>query len=552
MTEIRSVLNIDTLLPDQKQLAKHYAELSGFGGLVSAVILGREDWDVRPLILKSGKLYLLRTVPSEAVADQRQQIDLRNLYPRLRQMGLVSKDLLTGEAAGRYWLVRPFFKDSLDSVERVIIDEYKTKGVPALIAEIKKLHANAFIHGHICPSNVVVNEAGFHLVDHGFFLHRGKYGFDSFEAPELIYGVTQAADIYGLGKVLEKVFNAEELVAHRAFLIAMSSKNAELRPSLEEIEAHFFGSSTPKVATQYNSGAGRLINLRESSSEAVIQSGKIITTSATDSATPKKLTGVHLWAVLIIMSAVLIYLRVDFFDNHSSDLELVESEVQTASSESVSYQDLWLAGSKADREVVVQAAVVENNLGAQRAILLAAAKHKSPENVREELILRAFDQRWATELNSEDRQAVFILATGFYLAANQKKIPQLNALHPGVILSVISSAPLEKNSEQIAAIEVKKLGSLPKPIGLSFDVLAKEGFKTFKSIIPRAFAQLVVGEISKTSVSAFLSKSEEVTSTRIARLLLLMPHISDDSARIIREEIKFPLKIAWQIIRSGF
>ena len=533
-----SLINIDMLSPDQKELAKRYAELSGFGGVVSAVILGREEWDVRPLLLKSGKLFLLRTIPSEATDDQRQLIDLRYLFPRLRQAGLVSGELKTGEAAGRYWVVRPFYKSSLDKASPAAIAEVKERGLISLIGELKKLQSHAFVHGHVCPSNVVLDQNKLHLVDHGFFLHRGRFGFDNSEAPELSLGVSPASDIYGLAKVFEKLFDPTEFSRHKTFLSIMLSKDPQIRPDINEIEAHFLGKSPEPLQASSSESAhiGKLLSPDITSSAN--PSGKIISANSQEPKGAQPLKGVPLWLVLGFFALIILYMGKGYFSFTSESIEDSSTlVVEMPSPEQKSFAESWVGGSKQDKASVVTAAVSDNSLEAQRAILMAAAKKVSPKGVRENLILRAFDPRWAKELSQNDRRNVFTLAAGEFLSEDQRKTSNLSDLHPGVILSVVSTIPINSKSRQISEVKLSTLKQLPKPLGLSFDVLSKEGFETFESKIPRAFAHLIVGDVTPSLIKNFLINEKTTKSKRLSRLLLLMPHLDKEAANLIWNEI---------------
>ncbi|MCB0318564.1 MAG: hypothetical protein KDD56_07390, partial [Bdellovibrionales bacterium] len=93
--------NLDSLSLDQKELCKRYLELSSFGGVLSSAILGKEEWDIRPVILKTSKLFILRTVPTTLIEDEAATFRLKNIYTWLKQEALNNQEIVTGEIASR-------------------------------------------------------------------------------------------------------------------------------------------------------------------------------------------------------------------------------------------------------------------------------------------------------------------------------------------------------------------------------------------------------------------------------------------------------------------
>ncbi|MCB0319161.1 MAG: hypothetical protein KDD56_10440, partial [Bdellovibrionales bacterium] len=407
--------------------------------------------------------------------------------------------------------------------------ELRWDWVKSLILQLRALHENDMIHGHVCLGNLVIRASETILLDHGFRLDRRKYAIDEFCAPELLEGdITKAIDIFGLAKVCEKLFNSHEIGIHKTFLSSMQAFDVHARPGISEVAAHFLGTSQIVPTERKQIQSGKLINI----ADEVAQSGKILSvTNAEISASNTNKSNILIF--LLTFSFIFVFLRFAYLEFLDSSVNVNQSSNLNENLDQKTYLKKWLTGTDSEKKAVVKAAIELNSLQAQGAILFAAAKQNSPDGVNEKMILIAFDPRWAAELSAKDRKSLFAIALKDYVDDWQDFIPKISELHPGVILAILTDSNLVTENKQIANIEVERLKSLPKPIGISFDLLAKNGFVDFTNYVPFALVKIITGSQDKEIYRTFLKTEQNSSTDSLTRLLTLLPHLDTKTSNLV-------------------
>lgn len=230
------LINAEVLTEGQRRAVGRYLELSHCGGVLVGAHSGGAPWDLRPLILEGGAIYMLRFSDPALALDKKKYGWLKH---RLEQCPGLTK----GEGAGQLWIKRRYYqtvladdpwRSSAGTAERFSL-------VAALVTQVAALHGARQVHGNISASNLSQEGGGVQLLDAGFFVCSGALDRSLTTAPELIrnFSPSLAADIFSLGKLISDLLKGQ-LGAELAKIInATGVSNPNDRPSIESLAALF-------------------------------------------------------------------------------------------------------------------------------------------------------------------------------------------------------------------------------------------------------------------------------------------------------------------------
>lgn len=510
----RRISGTEALNSEQRSVVEDYKRLSHSEGVIVGVVHGKEEWDLRPLLLSQGRIWILRY--SDPMLHSYPEID--SAFTSLLRVLDVEKNITaaitTGHTGMQHWVKRLYFDetlaDILQSGQRERVGQRDIL-VRSLILEVTRLHRIGLPHGHLAPSNVALVDNFPCIFDFGFLSATPTYtAADS--APEIQGGAfaSHASDIYGLGLLLKNIMPqpfSEQVVG---FLERMTSVEPGLRPAIDEVR-YFFEAPFGARAV-----SGRQSNLTGGRG-TVLQPGPAVHAQPLPAqpvhsdvppaapVSPKSIMPVVIGGIILIGLVALFQFRGFFFKGGESQ---------------ENYQEYWTSGVPSLMKIVADAAIDDDDRLAQAVIIRSTISGNV--KVLADLFRVAFDPRWEEQLSDTDRSFILSIGLKKMLQYDAHDMPPLSQMHPAVILALASSFSLESEGRQFEAISVRSLGGLPGDLGTAFRNLASEGVENMEELPARALSHIVIGDVSQASLSAYFRGCNEIPVC-LARLSTLVP-----------------------------
>lgn len=235
------VLTPDQLSNSARNQAESFIKLAEQPGVFVGALLGSLPWDVKPLLLQSGTLSLLRFSSPEASGSQDAAGAWNKLFAQLANLHNYGDDFACGERNGRFWLKRPFFQRTLAEIVSVHEEELGVDPIEVaqqLIRQLMVWKRDHFAHGHLCPSNLAIEENSPIILDYGFCALSPELKRECPDiAPELKEGssIRHQADIFGLGLLLQKLMYNFLSDEHAKLIESMLLPDPSKRPRVEVV-----------------------------------------------------------------------------------------------------------------------------------------------------------------------------------------------------------------------------------------------------------------------------------------------------------------------------
>ena len=491
------LIPVEQLSPKQTEQAKRLLELGKSTGVLSGAIIGDGLWDIRPMVLERGSPQLLRLTDPAIPSTPKAWHAFQDLLHAATELGYYS-DFKSDEEQG--YIRRPYWRVTLSQRGEWRDDiDFLLK---ALFESVRTLHAAGLVHGHLSPTNVVIDGDIVHLLDVGFCTYSAAARSRRADiAPELHAGFPAgvATDIFGLSTVLGDILDkaGRSSPQFTEYLKNMSAEDPTRRPSLDWVEDKFLSGnkSSSKIQRPITS---------TSSEKAPTASGPLLS--------PNILSAIERYwfkgsiAVVIGLATFFAY---DKFYNQKKH-------------EDIPYEAYWNSGQPSLMKEVAMAAVEDKNREAQMTVVESVMKGRESTSVISPVIRIALDPRWEGELSDTDRETALKIALGSLLPREQQKFEINESTHPAIILALVASTPLRADGSQFSRVAVSTMTTLPAPFGAAFAALDTLKVKTMEHPAARGLAHIVIGDISAESVASFLFPDEEV-GPPLGRLEIIKP-----------------------------
>lgn len=496
-----------TLSPDRRRVVEELLKHSGETGRLVGVMLGAATWDVRPIVESQLGLSMLRASDPELPKYQERLNSFRALLLRLGSLGQAAPEEI-GEFSGRLWSRRALFTHTLEDAAAQEMLAPGTAFVRALVEAVILMLEGGVLHGHLSASNIglgnsgsaVILDGGFHM----FTLQRTVYPREM--APELRAGSAASvqSEIYSLGAVLSRLPRSLLTAAESEIVTRMLVSHPNGRPRLSEIRTAFGlpQRSAATTAVKPSTPAARL--LTEPSTEVRSRAlnkkkagGKAKVGGAQQVGQQLRGQLQSIIATVILLIVVVIALR---------GWSAVLSGPSTHSEDAVDlpFADYWKSGQSSLMEKVAYAAVVRGNNDAREAIIDDAKLGQKRPLVRNELIQTALNPAWAEDLSPTDITAVLRLALTNLIPEQERVLPPLDSVHPGVLLAVLASSQLQARAQSLGGLPLKKMFELPEPYGSAYSALAATGVQHLGESSAVGLAHILSGAVNGDSIIAVL------------------------------------------------
>ncbi len=553
------MVSAESLTSEQQLTVKRYMAMSGLQGVVLGAFVAPSTWDIRPLLLSEGLLYILR-FSDPAIGLQKSRLSFLRATCEKIQQSLEPKAIAGfGESEGQVWVQRRFFPSTVAEDNAGTSGIHPLQFAQKLIRAVIALHRSSLIHGHICPNNVAVESQEVFLLDHSFRVSLLPQGREvSTLAPELKLSVipTYAADVYGLGLVL-KACAISELGAEQQLCIdRMLSSDPGNRPALDVVKENFM----PHEAQQAKPAT---VSIMTPAAQG-LTAGKLVPKSASqpDIASPLRTEGPP--RIIVTNAPIISPQQVPEWKRPeaivppsmsdragSSNSEAAPVINKTSSSSGllallfafavllVGYFYLGKGGTEIDPAMLAAAwssnqpsrmqqvadAAVRGNADAQLIIVSDALRGQTRPLVRTSLLRMGFDSNWEKDLAASDRKILLSLALVKLLSDQRLSLPPLSEAHPAVALAIAGDTPDLNQSQgnaELAAVPISKLALLNAPYGEMFSLLERGGIKNLGDLPARGLAHIVAGDTSPLALQSYFSSGDS-RETALLKLAILFP-----------------------------
>lgn len=490
-------VSLESLPEEEIERTKHYHKRVAPHGVLIGVIRGALSWDLRPLILQDGVVTVTRFFSKELLQSESASDHFKSYNFNVEHTLPGVQRLQCGSGEGHAWVTRKYFGRLLSDGVLNLAHSDRIQLVSEFLQQIKKIHDQKLIHGHIVPSNIALEEDSLVLIDHGFQIFDPGSARSTTFAPELRQGIaghlnaSPASDLYGIGLVLKSIFgnqaNGELLNLIEVLLLADPS----LRPSLEQV-MQFFDVKTEVKVTDLTAPP-QLVS-------------KDQTKRSVSTISP------FLWLIPLLIS----FLLTGFFISH-----YLSSWSQKSDEQLTELREYWESKQPALMEKVVREAL-EGDAGVQQLILDSVLNGNGHPAIKRSLFMRAFFPLWEGELTEEDIRTVYVLGLSSLVPEQYKRIEGFDHIHPGVVAALLSTLDLKAVPESLANIPLSKLQKLPPPFGPSFAAMQKFGYTDLSSVPVQALIHILFGETDPIFVKG-LFVGETETARILAKVELLLP-----------------------------
>jgi len=521
------IAGVDALTPEQRSFYDQYRSVIG-GGVCVNVMIGRDDWDVRPLMLEQGRVWLYRMTP--ILSGSRQKIVAAELegfcvIPHWEMR------IRSAESLNRVLVTRPYVQSTVtDLLKSGDLDrpEQRKRLAREIIEQVRTLLRRNLVHGHIAPQNIALSSGKVVLLDPGVGVlmhHRDEY-----VAPEIASDVEpeQSADLFSLGRVLKVILSDIVTAPQKELIEQMMLPAPRQRPPFSTVYDTFSvsapdarptnvpptGPMRPGKVITGSDRRGSLLEIPE-----VSPSEPLKNTSSVQ--LPGRSFRPVLGAVLALLFG-LIVIRLRFPATYYAIAHVIPL---LAPDRDAQYDADWRSGSKPLMQSVAQRAIQYGEPAAENAIINDILAGNDPPLVTAGLMREAFDPLWYDQLSRRDRRAVLILTLAQLAPEGVKDLPPLSELHPAIVLAVAGQVPPNNPGNQLKGVPLSRVVELPDPVGPLFGSLGGLGVKTLGEPEAIGLAGIVSGKPSPAAIEAYVGDQDQIEKA-LARIAIVLPVIS--------------------------
>jgi hypothetical protein len=277
MLSIMAESRIKTIRPEQlsaveKGIASSWIRAASPGGILVGAVVGTDPWDIRPLVLDSGTMFIIR--PLSPSLGQVGVAQLRTLYKVIEDLGVPGSDRSTIIVNDRGAALKRVYYQSL-LAEEIASLKGSTEGrkiINFLVGFLQLLHQAGVVHGHLTPHNLGLKGDLKTVLDIGIWTTglsapRDAYSFNADTASGSLPTPGFSSDIFAIGKICAAILSGTASPEERDLLKRLETANAKGQPTLDEISRVFRVSG---IIRQAPSMSGRVITPRVAHDSGVI------------------------------------------------------------------------------------------------------------------------------------------------------------------------------------------------------------------------------------------------------------------------------------------
>ncbi len=500
------------------------------GSVCVNVVLGREAWDVRPLILTRGSVSLMRLSPRLDETRARQLAGDLEGFARLFNQEI--KIQLIADR-GQFFIIRPFVADTLqDELEKGLISGRGEleRLIKQLIKLVGELSRRSMAHGHLSPANIAVAKGELVLLDP--LMGAIQVSTDPFLPPESSLGLSPepTADLFCLGKMIRTLLGDSLSPRQTSVVEQLLLPSPRHRPPLAEVAVAFGlheGTAAPLGAEQAHNGsrtnAGKLVRSAGTSTANGTRSGVADVWEETEDAAPQSNRG---WLLIPLALVVGVYLIKERYP--SLYYSLATRVPGLVSEHSVEFESEWASHQKPRMLVVARSAILRDDPAAMNAITADILGGANPEGVRSRLLRVALDELWRDQLSQTDVRSAVALALIQMFPEGARTLPALKTLHPAILLAIAGETQPLNPGKELQSISLDSLTTLPAPFGVLFTEIEKLGVSKVGHPAAIGLAAIASGDTRPQAFEGLMTAATDESKAR-ALIGLVVPIVRDNS-----------------------
>ncbi len=502
------------------------------GSVCVNVVLGREPWDVRPLLLMRGSVSIMRLSPRLDEARARHIAGDLEGFARLFSHDL-KVQLIPHN--GQFFIIRPFVADTLqDELEKGVVTgrEQLERIVRQLIKLVGDLSRRSMAHGHISPANVAVAKGEVILLDP--LMGAIQVSSDPYLPPESSLGVSPepTSDLFCLGKMIRTLLGDSLTPRQISVVEQLLLPSPRHRPPLAEVAVAFgfqeesaFPSADLNSQNSGRTNAGKLLRSTGSPSGGGARSGvSDVRAEPAASGTPRSN---RMWLLIPLSLLGATYLIKDRYP--SLYYSLATRVPGLVSEHSVEFEAEWASHQKPRMLVVARSAILRDDPAAINAITADILGGANPEGVRSRLLRVALDELWREQLSQSDVRAAVALALIQMFPEGARTLPPLKTLHPAILLAIAGETQPLNSGKELQSIGLDSLMSLPAPFGVLFSELKKLGVSAVGNPAAIGLAAIASGDTRPQAFEGLMTGGTDEQKAR-AIVELVVPIVRSNPA----------------------
>lgn len=500
------------------------------GSVCVNVVLGREAWDVRPLLLMRGSVSLMRLSPRLDETRTRQLAGDLEGFARLFNQEIKVQPVAD---RGQFFIIRPFVADTLqDDLEKGLVSGRGEleKLVRQLIKLVGELSRRSMAHGHISPANVAVAKGELVLLDP--LMGAIQVSTDPYLPPESSRGVSPepTADLFCLGKMIRTLLGDSLSPRQTSVVEQLLLPSPRHRPPLAEVAVAFglhegaaFQSGAEQAHPGNRTNAGKLVRSAGASSANGTRSGVSDVWEEARTTAPRSNRG---WLLIPLALVGAVYLVKERYP--SLYYSLATRVPGLVSEHSVEFESEWASHQKPRMLVVARSAILRDDPAAINAITADILGGANPEGVRNRFLRVALDELWRDQLSQTDVRAAVALALIQIFPEGARVLPPLKTLHPAILLAIAGETQPLNSGKELQSISIDSLTTLPAPFGVLFTELKKLGVSKVGHPATIGLAAIASGDTRPQAFEGFMTAATDEPKAR-ALVGLVVPIVRDNS-----------------------
>ncbi len=521
----------DALSDSEREVFELYARSFPASAVCVNVLIGDSTWDIRPLVLSKGRVWLYRF--SRSFDDATREA----LIAEIQGFTVIPGwDTKVGAVASldRFVLIRPYVQSTLKDLllrGELPVGHAQLPLALNIIQQVRALEQRNLVHGHIALSNITVVEDRVIFLDPRIGSLNGTN--DEYLAPELRPGdePQHAADLYGLGRTLKVILGDALTASQRALVDQLLLPSPRQRPSLESLEEAF--SPTTGNADEHKrspiAGTGRVLGGRA----AIDREEKLRTTAGSSASSVSRASsslnfGTSKTRTLLIgllaVTLLLVFLR---YRAPSAYFTLARYVPLPTSTENPEHEGDWASGDRVRMRRVARAAVVDRDPSAQNAIIENILDGKNPPGIPVVLLRTGLNPLWRDQLSHADQDTILALTLAPLLPEGPKDSRRFADLAAPIILAIACHMSPTNPNKELDEVSLTTMEELPDPVGAAFRYLRESGIQKLSAPEAIGLSAIACGQFSAAALDAYFGKESD-TKTVLARVANAFPLLSSN------------------------
>jgi hypothetical protein len=474
----------DALSEAQRRYFERYVREVSSGAVCVNVLVGTDHWDLRPLILEAGKVWLYRftrTLDPDVIRD------IATEWAGFTVVPGITLQVKRPEQLDQLLVIRPYYQATLADAIRVgELDNQRVRRsvVAGILEHLGALIRRNLVHGHLSLSNFALVDGKVNLLDPRIGVLHGVV--DDFIAPEITAKADPppSADLFGVGKMLATLLAESATDEEREIIDQLTLPSPRQRPSFSVLQ-EVFGLQADSLnrSAPYNAKSALRSAHRDTSTSTELPPRSASQPAAGGDSPVLDIAsqmGRRYWKPAAIGAAVLgMALFVSERRYPSVYYELAHLLPFLAAESDPEFDEAWASGERVKLARTARAALIDRIPAAENAIVRSVVDEGKMPFPQAEILRRALDPSWRSELSRSDIRAALALGLAPLVPDAARDLPPLRDLHPAVIFAVSGAAGTQdpgRPPSGLKGVPVSVLVQLPDPLGSLFD--------RFESVFP--------------------------------------------------------------------